>query len=666
MSTRNKRIGLITATVCMLMAGCGSIVSSNMITERVTLGSVDGFTEDLTKHQENQETVGNGEEKENEKEKQPPQAEFVYKNSTYEEREGETVVKRYFSNDASLIVRISNMDILEPEPSVYIMSYEKESDMTTNPWEKVNDKQDLLVHPTWLNTTDGVWEAEVMLPAEDGSKDYQVLVEGLDKEGQQVISITSDEILFDLTIPVISIEYDTSLSSYVEDEFEYYNKPIDVVFNVVDDEIIEAETGLLIKRDGEEIDKVLEDKKTLTQDGEYEVILWAKDKGGHLVTTQTNKKIILDTTIDKPEIHVNSKKTNGMAIKGDVNLEVSLGDINLLNTDLQLRLSTVDNPNEDITDSVMLNPKEENGIISYGASFPREKKWDGTYRVLARIKDKAGNEETSEMEFVVNRFGSDFTYGDYLNGILEDGKVIKTLESDIEITEINPTKTMDDKLKILITRDGKPVQEVKFSKETKQVNSWWENVYVISRENFKGDGKYKVALVTEDEVSNIGELTPDKYKEIAITIDNTAPEITSLNWKREDEKIKLNIASFDSFGIRELRVYKNKNLIDTITGESLEETEINKGIILEDESEAITINVVAMDFAENESSRQLEIPPFVKESPLEETDIEIHFDSIAPEWTLGDGDSGSFPIWVLIPAFALVFLGVFFILKKSL
>ena len=41
---------------------------------------------------------------------------------------------------------------------------------------------------------------------------------------------------------------------------------------------------------------------------------------------------------------------------------------------------------------------------------PREQKWDDVYTLKVKMVDSAGNEETREIPFSINRFGSDFVF----------------------------------------------------------------------------------------------------------------------------------------------------------------------------------------------------------------------------------------------------------------
>lgn len=659
MKKRMKNITFTVALVALLLAGCGKALSSGVMEERVTFGSKVENTKDITEESESKKM----EESNEEKEKKIPEVGIDYENTTYIENLGEKSV-RYFSGNANICVSISTKEKPEIFPDLYVSQMIKQKNDLEEKWQYIKVEEKTKIMPTWEEIDEGKWKASLLLPPDELGEDsgYVVIVEPFDLEGNELESIESDLIVFDESIPLVSIDYEQEGLSFGDNQYEYYNHPLDIVFSYEDPEILSEETVLVIKKDGQEYDTTYEPLKTISEDGEYEVYFSVKDKGGHISGINLPKTIVIDTKINKPLITINSQESDGLAIKGEAELLLEFEDKNILDTDVRVSLSTIDNENTDITNQISLNQDENTGKIRLNTSFPREKKWDGTYKVSAQIRDKAGNEEQQELRFTLNRFGSTFSYGEYLNQIISEAYIYKFLDQDLVINEVNPTKVLEEKTKVLITRDGKPVSEVKCQVESVNQNSWWKNTYVLSKDNFVGDGLYKVMLVTEDMVSNIGELNPKDNKEIQFMVDNTAPDIQRISWKREDNKIKLNCILFDTFGIREIRVYKNGELIDTVIEDNKDNTEVNKTFIIPDENEDMSLEIVAVDFTGNENIKECRIQAFVKENEVVEETIELHVDGIEAEIQ----DSPSFPIWVLIPVGLILFAAVFFILKKSL
>lgn len=645
---RNKLTAILVATGVVL-AGCGSSISSRIISESVTLGVESKETEDITDEDTAKDEI-----------KELPKVKLNYNTFTYEENIGGRNVK-YYPDNMTLEVLLMAEDAPAKYPTLRVVELTKEALLN---FEEVDleSMDSTLVLPTWDKVDEKNYKVDIVLPANDGKTGYFVTVENYDWEGEVVEQLISDVIIFDTTVPEIGIAYNEESAGSVEEQAEYFNTDLEVELSVMDPEVLLENIKLTITKDGEIFDTTYQNKKVLSEDGVYEITLSVKDKGGHQVGLECPKRIVIDKTINKPEITLNGLSENGALLQKEAELKLEFVDENILETNVQILQSTISNPAVDVTSKVGLSEDSKGKCISFNASFPRGKEWEGTYKVYATIKDKAGNYEEKEMEFTLDRFGSSFSYGSYLSSVLEGNALFQMLEDDLIIEEVNPGKIRDEKTKILLTRDGKPVLDVNYTAQTTTVNSWWKNSYIISKENFTGDGIYKLTLVTEDMASNIGELSPEENKEIIFKVDRTAPDIQRFNWKRENSNIMLSCRLFDTFGISQIRIYKNEKLIDIVTEEDMEETELDKTFAIPDNNEEMDIKVVAVDFAGNETEKSDHILPNVLEDEVLKEDVIIQVDGVTP--TIND--EPSFPIAILISGVLMVFCGVFFILKKSL
>ncbi|GGA79649.1 InlB B-repeat-containing protein [Ornithinibacillus halotolerans] len=164
-------------------------------------------------------------------------------------------------------------------------------------------------------------------------------------------------------------------------------------------------------------------------------------------------------------------------------------------------------------------------------NFKKLKEYDDLYTLTATVVDLAGNEISEEIRFSVNRFGSVYVFDESLEEIVD--KFIQE-ERDIIITETNVDSLIDGSITIKMTHNGSPSDLVEGEDytvtETSGEGSWSQYTYTIHKELFAGDGRYTIAIYSEDKAGNINEnIDEAKQAEISFGIDKTSPVIVPID-----------------------------------------------------------------------------------------------------------------------------------------
>lgn len=270
----------------------------------------------------------------------------------------------------------------------------------------------------------------------------------------------------------------------------------------------------------------------------------------------------VDTGIEKPEI---TGVENGRSYKGDVIPAISYGDVNFAGEKILLLRTRKYEKDIDVTEEFITGLKE-NGLGASGINdtFAKTEENDGIYTLTVTVSDLAGNEETEKVIFTVNRFGSVYVFDDYLVS-LKDAYTQK-VENKLVITEYNPDRLIEDSLKIQITRDGTPLNNVKYT-VTPVINDkvevgesgWYQYEYEIGTENFTEDGIYKLAVASEDLAGNKPETTNFTEGDMLFHVDTTPAEITNVtgleNAIVNAESQTVNFDIFDAIGLKQVTIY---------------------------------------------------------------------------------------------------------------
>ena len=352
-------------------------------------------------------------------------------------------------------------------------------------------------------------------------------------------------------------------------------------------------------------------------DGDYTFDVKMTDKAGNASdetdygTTVAGTDFVIDTTY--ADMIAITGVENGKAYGFSEVLipKLSISDINLQEYKVTL-VGIQKNATNDLTEEVnALLERGEELVTGMFNIFRTQQDMDGIYTLKVFSKDKAGNVDNEEVVFTVNRFGSVYVYDQYLMDLIADGgKYVYSVDGDLVITEYNADKLVVDSLKIEVTVDGRPLENVQYI-VTPEINDdvavgdsgWHEYKYTISKENFKTDGIYKIYISSEDATGNTPENTNYEDMGILFRVDSTKAEISSIVGLEENvvnaEEVKVSYSVFDTIGLKRIAVYVDGNLVDEITDFTNDFNSYNGNFTLTESKYAQSVQIVVEDMAGN-------------------------------------------------------------------
>ena len=428
----------------------------------------------------------------------------------------------------------------------------------------------------------------------------------------------------DKTLPVISVSYD---NNSVKNE-KYFNAERTAIVTVVERNF-NANLVKFIQTaslDGKDISIPAASWSSngdvhtalikYTTDGDYTFDVEMSDMAGNraLEASYNNSAAPKAFTIDMSteEIKISGVE-NGNAYKDEVEAKVSFSDINYDSYEVRLTRTRNGEKDIDVTEEFMSHIRVgENGVTIDSSKFDMVKENDGIYTLYIKTTDKAGNIKEEEVKFTINRFGSVYQYSDYLYEIIANGGAyLNNLEKDLVITEYNASRLIDGEIKIEITRDGKPLSDVKWSMTPEfdedvavSDGGWFEYQYIISKDNFGEDGIYKISVFSQDEAGNIPENSNDEDMNIVFRVDATAPEITNISGMEDsfvnaaEHMVKFDV--YDAIGLGKVTVFVDGKLYAEPIVDFSEDLNYYQGSFsLKESDEAQSIRIVVEDLAGN-------------------------------------------------------------------
>ena len=354
-----------------------------------------------------------------------------------------------------------------------------------------------------------------------------------------------------------------------------------------------------------------------TTDGAYTFNVAMTDLAGNASgaanygNTVAGKDFVIDTTFE--DMISQEGVENGVAYGHDAEVipNIKITDINLQEYKVTL-VGVQKDKTIDLTEEV-------NALLSKGTEtvtgifdiFETKQDLDGIYTLTMTSKDKAGNEDSMEIIFTVNRFGSVYVYEQYLVDLIANGgSYVYSVDEDLIITEYNADKLVTDSLKIEITVDGRPLEDVKFTvtpeiNDTVSVGSsgWYQYKYTISKDNFKTDGVYKISVSSKDATGNTPENSNYEDMGMSFRVDSTQAEITSVVGLEEAiinaQNVTVKYTVFDTIGLKSIKVYVNGQLVDEITDFSADMNNFNGQFVINEQSSAQSVRIVVEDMSGN-------------------------------------------------------------------
>ncbi len=228
-----------------------------------------------------------------------------------------------------------------------------------------------------------------------------------------------------------------------------------------------------------------------------------------------------------------------------------------------------------------------NGTVT-SDNFPEEIENDGIYTLTVTLSDLAGNVETSEEEFTVNRYGSVFVFNEVLNTAVSKN-YNKSIAGNAVITEYNADPISEPMIQV--TRDGSAVSlsenVISQTGGTRSEEGWYQNVYTVPQAVFAQDGIYDIYISSKDKSGNTPEMSADNIysdmstlagRDATFIVDATKPQIVNVysddaelsgeSINENLEKLIINYEISDNIAIGTIEVY------DGLTGSQIGETVI--------------------------------------------------------------------------------------------
>jgi len=358
----------------------------------------------------------------------------------------------------------------------------------------------------WSSSGD-IWTNTVTY-ASDG--DYQLIVNCTDRAGNKASTYNGEKFTIDKTNPTLSVSWDNNNSR----NGKYYNNSRTATVTVVERNFDSS----LMTISGASFNGWSDSGDTHTttvsfnSDGEYEFSISGADKATNKIDNDfSSGEFTVDMT--KPTVVVQGVE-KGISYKNDLMFSVSLDDKYIDYEISSVKLYGKNHEELNITGTV----SGSTIYFSYG-DFPKDEDTDDVYTLVITAMDMAGNSSSEEFSFSVNRFGSKYSFYDaeVLGNYINEAR-------DIKITETNVDKIDTSKLKIVVSRDGVDtvLTEKDIKIEVEEVDGKYVYTYTISKDYFKGDGKYAIQVYsTSDDGTEYTSVT----EEYSFILDTTSPEI---------------------------------------------------------------------------------------------------------------------------------------------
>lgn len=361
--------------------------------------------------------------------------------------------------------------------------------------------------------------------AADG--DYTITMNCTDRAGRRSNYSQVDDFTIDRTVPTISVGFDNNSAANAG----YYDKPRTATVTVNEHNFNGAEVQAAISASLQSQGITAPglngwsnsgDTHTATiyfgTDGDYSFTINYTDLAGNAAEAHTQEKFTVDQT--KPEIDIFDivdKSANNAAVEPGV----KYSDVNYDSAGVKITIKGPKHSERTITGARTSVP---NGESIKMADFEHKESVDDVYTLTAQVADLAGNVDEKSVMFSVNRFGSNYIFGDSTKAFLD--KYYSNEEQDLIVTEINVDTLTHNGISYGL--DGELVNLEKGTdytvKESGNEASWKSYQYTVKAANFEQEGLYNITIDSTDRAKNE---VNNKVKDanIEFVIDKTKPTV---------------------------------------------------------------------------------------------------------------------------------------------
>jgi len=361
----------------------------------------------------------------------------------------------------------------------------------------------------WTYVGNNMWTNTMSFTEE---RDYQWSIKVTDRAGNTSDTYTSSKFTVDTVNPVLEVSFD---NNNVESG-QFYKESRTATLTVTDRNFDPANATV----NGGEVTGWSQSGEVWTAnvpyntDGEYSLTVSVADKAKNRSQEFSSGQFIVDLT--KPNLVINGVRS-GVAYRKDVAGSVESTDKYFDASRSSVTLLGSMNGKMEMVGTFKM---DEGGNIAL-PEFPKDKKYDDKYILIARVFDKAGNSEERIVEFIVDRNGSSYLF------LTQDykGKYIQKVEQPVvaEVTSVTPLNM--DKFDTKLTLEGEAVtvnkEQVKITRSGGDSKPWKYELE-MSPELFQNDGSYRIQVYSTAED---GLESSSMDQEYGFVVVSEAPEI---------------------------------------------------------------------------------------------------------------------------------------------
>lgn len=439
---------------------------------------------------------------------------------------------------------------------------------------------------SWSNNGE-VWVNTISF-TED--KDYNFSLDCIDRAGNKAKTYTSENFTVDKTAPKLSVSWDVPNPS----NENYFNSHRTATITVVEhnfDSNLFKKTGSGVMSGWSSNGDVHTATVSFNEDGEFEFGIGGTDKAGNASEVYNSGKFNIDATLPKLSIEGIEE---GISYKEDIKFSVNMSDDNIDSSKSSVELLGRKSGNIRVSGAI----SGKSGTFTLD-NIPKEELYDDVYTLKATVTDKAGNVESKNIKFSVNRFGSKYTFldADILGNYIREPKTVV-------INETNVDKLDTNKARVRVIRDG---SEVKVSSNQISIKEIGGDVdkynysYSVDKSVFDRDGKYIVQVYSHalegTDYSSVSE-------EYAFILDSKKPEIIISGLEDgktyKDYKKKITIDIRDKSKITEVSAILNGKSVPLSKENGIYTLEIQES------KNKQSLSITVKDKAGNESTKSIE------------------------------------------------------------
>lgn len=234
-------------------------------------------------------------------------------------------------------------------------------------------------------------------------------------------------------------------------------------------------------------------------DGDYTMEVTFTDLAGNVAEVVTIDEFTVDTTA--PELEISGVEDQ-MAYNGTVAPSITYSDINYALGSADITIIGY-NGKTDISSIGVLSETDTGGSLVCD-NIEVKKSNDDIYTVTATVSDLAGNVTEVSLVFSVNRFGSNFYYGDETEVLVDNynsGVYINT-PTQVHVYEINCAQQSSNKVTTSLNGELTTLTEGVDYTVTESTPGWYRYDYVISADALSAEGVYDITFTSEDVAGN--------------------------------------------------------------------------------------------------------------------------------------------------------------------